>query len=167
VQPGGAQVVDALRAMDVRHCLGGLQFHDHRFFDQQVDRVFTNNDPVLDDDNAALLYDREAGFAKLVRARIFLNLFKESRSKSIGDSHRASDDSLRQPIPPRFICVHLRSSAAEYSLLPLHPQLAEELTASSDHPRASAALGVAPVSGSPLDCLPCGGQVLHPNTNGC
>jgi hypothetical protein len=35
VQAGAALVVDALRAMDVGHCLGRLQFYDHRFFDQR------------------------------------------------------------------------------------------------------------------------------------
>ncbi len=69
VQARVAKVVDALGAMDVGHCLGGVQFHDHRCFDQQVDRVVTNDDPIVADDDAALLRDREAG-PRLRRGRL-------------------------------------------------------------------------------------------------
>ncbi len=46
--------------MDVGHCLGGLQFYDHRLFQQEVDSVVIHDDPIVAYDDAALLRDREA-----------------------------------------------------------------------------------------------------------
>jgi hypothetical protein len=81
--------------MDVGHCLHGIQLYDHRVFDQQVHRVLANDDLIVDDDDAALLRDREARLAKLIHKRIFVPL-KKSAAKRVADSQSAADDPLRQ-----------------------------------------------------------------------
>ena len=93
--------------------LDGLQLDDHRFLDQQVHRMVTDDDPIVHHGDAALPRNREAGFAKLMHQGVFVYRLKKSSSKSIGDSQGTADDPLRQMVQHGFIGVHRRSSAAE------------------------------------------------------
>ena len=139
MQARGAKVVDALGAMDVGHRLGGLQLDDHRFLDQQIHRIVTDDDPIIRYGDAALLRDLEAGLTKLMRERIFVHLLNKSSPKCIGDGHSTADDSLRQIVRHSVIGVHRRSSVAKNALLPSHQHIAEKLTDTAACSRASAA----------------------------
>ena len=88
--------------------LDGLQLDDHQFLDQQVHRIVTDDDPIVHHGDAALLRNREAGFAKRMHEGVFVYLLKKSSSKSIGDSQGTADDLVRQMVQHGFIGVHRR-----------------------------------------------------------
>ena len=69
VQAGGAKVIDALGAMEVGDGPGRLKLNDHLVLDHKVRRILPNNHPIIDDDDAALLRDREVSLAKLMSER--------------------------------------------------------------------------------------------------
>ncbi len=81
--------------------IDGLQLDDHRSMGQQVHRVVT-------DDDASLLRNSDAGFAKLMHQGVCVHLLKKSSSKSIGDTKCTANDPLRQTVRHSFIGVHRR-----------------------------------------------------------
>ena len=111
VQTGRLKVVQALGLMNIVQSLDGLEFDKHQVFHQQISRVLTNTDAIVQDNDASLLHDAEAPLANLMRQRVVVHLLEETRSQYIGNSEGTADHQIGDLINPCFICVHLRSFA--------------------------------------------------------
>ena len=67
MQACGFQITQALRTMNLVNCLGYLQFNEDDVFDEQVNSVFPDHDPIVSNDHVMLLRDGEPSLAELVR----------------------------------------------------------------------------------------------------
>jgi hypothetical protein len=60
------QIIQALRAMNLVDCLGYLQFDEDDVFNEQVNSIFPDYDPVVPNDHGMLLRDGEPRLAEFV-----------------------------------------------------------------------------------------------------
>jgi len=80
MQACGFQIIQALRVMNLIDRPRDLQFDEDDVFDEQVDSIFPDHDPIVSNDHGMLLRDGEAGLAELVHQCVFIDLLKESSS---------------------------------------------------------------------------------------
>ena len=105
------EVIHTLGSVDDIELRRGFQFDEDRIADQKIDKLFANNDIILDNVDSSLLHDGQAGLTQFVRERIFIDFLQKPTAKLICHSERTTDDSLRHCIQHRPIRVHLRPFA--------------------------------------------------------
>jgi hypothetical protein len=111
VHAGRSQIIYALRAMRAVKRLDGLQFDQDSALNQQIGKIFTDQDAFVANIRSALLLNSEPRRAQLKRQGILINLLKESGPQSVCNRKRATDDPVRYRIQRRPIRVHLRPFA--------------------------------------------------------
>jgi hypothetical protein len=62
MQACGCQIIQALRVMNLVDRLGYLQFDEDDVFDEQVNSIFPDHDPIVPNDHGMLLRDGELRF---------------------------------------------------------------------------------------------------------
>ena len=80
MQACGFQIIQALRVMNLIDRPRDLQFDEDDVFDEQVDSIFSDHDPIVSNDHGMLLRDGEPGLADLVHQCVFIHSLKESSS---------------------------------------------------------------------------------------
>jgi hypothetical protein len=105
------EVIHTLGSVDDIELRRGFQFDEDRIADQKIDKLFANNDIILDNVDSSLLHDGQAGPAQFVRWRIFIDLLQKPAAKLTFHSERTTDDLLRHCIQHGPIRVHLRPFA--------------------------------------------------------
>ena len=66
MQACGFQIIQTLREMNLVDRLGYLQLDKDDVFDEQVNSIFPDHDPIVSNDHGMLLRDREPSLAELV-----------------------------------------------------------------------------------------------------
>jgi hypothetical protein len=61
------EVIHTLGSVDDIELRRGFQFDEDRIADQKIDKIFANNDIILDNVDSSLLHDGQAGPAQFVR----------------------------------------------------------------------------------------------------
>ena len=94
-----------------------LQFNQDAIANQQVGQILANNDTVVMNSNRLLLQDRQPSLPQFMGQGIFINLLRKTSTQPIHNPECAADNDPRNPIHPRNIGVHLRTSAAKIPYL--------------------------------------------------
>ena len=61
------EVIHTLGSVDDIELRRGFQFDEDRIADQKIDKIFANNDIILDNVDSSLLHDGQAGLTQFLR----------------------------------------------------------------------------------------------------
>jgi hypothetical protein len=100
MQPCGFQIIEALGEMNLVDCLGYLQLDEDDVFDEQVNSIFPDHDPIVPNDHGMLLRDGEPRLAELVHQCVFIHFLKESGSQRVEHRKGAANDPIGQEVNP-------------------------------------------------------------------
>ena len=88
--------------------LGYLQFDEDDVFDELVNSIFPDHDPIASNDHGVLLRDGEPRLAQLVHQCVFIHFLKKPSSQCVEHRQGAANDCLDRRLilsPPVSICV--------------------------------------------------------------
>jgi hypothetical protein len=108
MQARGFQIIQALRAMNLVDRLGYLQLDEDHAFDEQVNSIFPDHDPIVPNDHGMLWRHGEPRLAKLVHQCVFIDFLKNPVPRT-WSTVRAQPmirlDTRLTPSSPASICV--------------------------------------------------------------
>ena len=83
MQACGFQIIPTLRVMNLVDRLGYLQFDEDDVFDEQINSIFPDHDPIVSSGHAMLLQDGEPRLAQIVHRCVFIYFLKKLRSQRV------------------------------------------------------------------------------------
>jgi hypothetical protein len=98
MQACGFQIIQTLREMNLVDRLGYLQFDEDDVFDELVNSIFPDHDPIVSNDHGMLLRDGESRLAELVHQCVFIDFLKKSGSQRVEHRQGATNDSFGQEV---------------------------------------------------------------------
>src|SRR5258706_12550373 len=93
--------------MDLVQVFHGLQLHQNKSLDNQIRKVVSDNNAVVQDGDWVLLGHFQADLSQFVRHCILIDLLKKTTAKFISDAESAAKDLLRDLIQSLLVIVLL------------------------------------------------------------
>jgi hypothetical protein len=104
--------------MNIVDRLRHLQLDEDDVFDEQVNSIFPDHDPIVSNNHGMLLRDGEPRLAQLVHQSVFIHFLKKSSSQRVEHRQSAANDSFGQEVNPVLAGLHLRVSRMPSGLDP-------------------------------------------------
>src|ERR1051326_7510232 len=92
--------------MSILQSAHGFDLNKQLFLHQYIAGIFSNNDPIVQHCDTALLRGGEPGLEKFMREGVLVNLFGEAWPERLPDGQGASDNAVGKLIQRCFIDPH-------------------------------------------------------------
>jgi hypothetical protein len=94
--------------MNIVDPLGGFQFDEDDVFDEQVNGIVPDHNPIISNNDAMSLRDGEPSLPELVHQSVFIDFLKKSASQRGEHRQGTANDSSGQEVNPVLAGLYLR-----------------------------------------------------------